>query len=337
MNRKATNVIKYLLSVGLAAVLVWFAFKGVDWKAFLDGLKETRWGYVLIFTLVSVLALFFREERWRVMMEPLDPNVKMLDAWDASNVGNIVNVVLPGAGEFVRGGYIRSKKMGYDKIMGTIVCERAWDVISVLLMLIFALVLKWDTFGSFFIANIWNPLTHSLGFSMWWIIAPILLALAGFIWGVFHWESKYEFCAKVAGTIRGLGTGIASFVHIRRKWAFVLYTLGIWITYLLMTYYNFLAIPALAHLTFFDSIFVSAVGNIASVIPVPGGLGAYHYLVALTLESIYGATWETSLLFATLSHETHALLLIILGIVSYVRLTVRLKPAKGKAARMNKK
>lgn len=325
MNRKATKVIKYLLSVGLAAVLVWFAFKGVDWKAFLDGLKETRWGYVLIFTLVSVLALFFREERWRVMMEPLDPNVKMLDAWDASNVGNIVNVVLPGAGEFVRGGYIRSKKMSYEKIMGTIVCERAWDVISVLLMLIFALVLKWDTFGSFFIANIWNPLTHSLGFSMWWIIAPILLALAIFIWGVFHWQRKYEFCAKVAGTIRGLGTGIASFVHIRRKWAFVLYTLGIWITYLLMTYYNFLAIPALAHLTFFDSIFVSAVGNIASVIPVPGGLGAYHYLVALTLESIYGATWETSLLFATLSHETHALLLIILGIVSYVRLSLRRK------------
>ncbi len=325
MNRKATKVIKYLLSVGLAAVLVWFAFRGVDWKAFLDGLRETRWGYVLIFTLVSVLALFFREERWRLMMEPLDPDVKMLDAWDASNVGNIVNVVLPGAGEFVRGGYIRSRKMSYDKIMGTIVCERAWDVFSVLLMLIIALLLKWDTFGAFFIENIWNPLTHSLGFSMWWILAPILLALAGFVWGTFHWEGKYQFCAKVAGTIRGLGTGIASFVHIRRKWAFVLYTLGIWITYLLMTYYNFKAIPALAHLTFFDSIFVSAVGNIASVIPVPGGLGAYHYLVALTLESIYGATWETSLLFATLSHETHALLLIILGIVSYVRLSLRRK------------
>ncbi len=325
MNRKATNVIKYLLSVGLAAVLVWFAFRGVDWTAFLDGLKETRWGYVLIFTLVSVLALFFREERWRVMMEPLDPDVKRLDAWDASNVGNIVNVVLPGAGEFVRGGYIRSKKMSYEKIMGTIVCERAWDVISVLLMLIFALVLKWDTFGSFFIANIWGPLTHSLGFSMWWILVPILLALAGFFWGVFHWESKSAFCAKVAGTIRGLGVGIASFVHIRRKWAFVLYTIGIWVTYLLMTYYNFKAIPALAHLTFFDSIFVSAVGNIASVIPVPGGIGAYHYLVALTLESIYGATWETSLLFATLSHETHALLLILLGIASYVRLGLRRK------------
>ena len=257
------------------------------------------------------------------MMEPLDPGVRRLDAWDASNVGNIVNVVLPGAGEFVRGGYVKSEKMGYNKILGTIVCERAWDVLSVLFLLVLALVLKWDTFGDFFISNIWNPLTHSLGFSMWWIAAPILAALAIFVWGVFHWQERYAFCAKVAGAVRGLGSGIASFVHIRRKGAFVLYTLGIWVTYLLMTYYNFLAIPALAHLNFFDSLFVSAVGNIASVIPVPGGIGAYHYLVALTLESIYGATWETSLLFATLSHETHALLLIVLGIASYVRLTAR--------------
>lgn len=323
MNKKATKVLKYLLSVGLAAVLVWFAFRGVDWKAFLEGLKETRWGYVLVFTLVSVLALFFREERWRLMMEPLDPDVKRLDAWDASNVGNLVNVVLPGAGEFIRGGYIKSNKMSYNKILGTIVCERAWDVLAVLFMLVLALVLKWNTFGEFFLTNIWNPLTHSFGFSMWWILAPILVALAVFVWGVFHWQERSPFCAKVAGAVRGLGAGIASFAHIRRKWAFVLYTIGIWVTYLLMTYYNFLAIPALAHLTFFDSLFVSAVGNIASVIPVPGGIGAYHYLVALTLESIHGATWETSLLFATLSHETHALLIILLGVASYVRLSVR--------------
>ena len=323
MNKKATKVLKYLLSVGLAAVLVWFAFRGVDWKVFWEGLQETRWGYVLVFTFVSVVALFFREERWRVMMEPLDPGVRRLDAWDASNVGNIINVVLPGAGEFVRGGYVKSGKMGYNKILGTIVCERAWDVASVLFLLLLALFLRWETFGDFFLANIWNPLAHSLGFSMWWIAGPAIVILAVFIWGVFHWQQRYPFCAKVAGAVHGLGSGMASFVHIRRKWAFVLYTIGIWVTYLLMTYYNFKAIPALAHLTFFDSLFVSAVGNIASVIPVPGGIGAYHYLVALTLQSIYGATWETSLLFATLSHETHALLLIVLGIASYVRLTAR--------------
>ena len=38
MSKKVANIIKYTLSTALAAVLVWFAFRGVDWKAFWAGL-----------------------------------------------------------------------------------------------------------------------------------------------------------------------------------------------------------------------------------------------------------------------------------------------------------
>ncbi len=322
MNRKVTKVLKYLLSFVLAGVLVWFAFRELNWQEFLDGLRETRWGYVALFTLVSILALVAREERWKIMMEPLDPGIRRIDAWDASNVGNLVNVVLPGAGEFVRCGYIKTARMGYDKTLGTVFCERAWDVVAVVIMLLVALLLQWKSLGAFFIDNIWHPFVGNAGFSLWWIIAPLLVLFAAFIWGVFNWQKKYKWCRRIADTVRGLGTGITSFVHIRRKGLFVLYTLAIWILYLLMTYYTFKAIPALDHLTFMDSLFVSSIGNIASIIPVPGGMGAYHYLVAITLENIYGASWETSLLFATLSHETHAFLIILFGILSYVRVSL---------------
>jgi hypothetical protein len=95
--------------------------------------------------------------------------------------------------------------------------------------------------------------------------------------------------------------------------------------YVLMCWAGFKALPMLDSLTFVDALFISAVGNIASVIPVPGGIGAYHYLVALTLQSIYAATWDTGILYATLCHETHAILIIVLGILSYFRLTLRKK------------
>lgn len=68
-----------------------------------------------------------------------------------------------------------------------------------------------------------------------------------------------------------------------------------------------------------DAAFLSLVGNIASVVPVPGGVGAYHYLVAAAV-GLYGHSWETGILFATLNHEIHALLIIVLGIISYVNL-----------------
>lgn len=326
MDKKAVNTIKYLLSLLLAAVLVYFAFRKVDWGAFLGGLRETSWGYFIIFIAASVVALVFREERWRAMMLTLDSGVRRLDAWDSANIGNMVNVVLPGAGEFVRCGYISSKRMGYDKALGTIVSERAWDILAVGLLFIIALSLKWNSFGAFFIENIWLPLTGSTTVSLWWVAVPVAIA-ALLVWVVYRFRNSSGVCRKAVSAVAGLWRGISSFTGVRNKWGFVLYTVGIWAMYTLMTYSVLLSVPALSHLSPVDALFISSVGNIASVIPVPGGIGAYHYLVALCLQSLYGADWDTGILAATLNHELHAVVVIVLGIFSYFALGARRRRA----------
>ena len=70
---KTSNVIKYVLSFLLAGVLVYFAFKGVDWQTFWQDLRQTRWGWVGMFIFFSVLALALREERWRAIIRPIVP------------------------------------------------------------------------------------------------------------------------------------------------------------------------------------------------------------------------------------------------------------------------
>lgn len=320
---KTSNVIKYILSFLLAAVLVYFAFRGVDWQAFWQGLLQTRWGWVGLFIFFSVLALVLREERWRAIIRPIDPEVSRPDVWDANNVGNIVNVVLPGAGEFVRCGYVSRRGLSYDKAFGTIIVERTCDILAIVLLFAIALLGGWDKFGGFFVGQIWQPLAGRLGFSLWWIVAAVVLVLGGGLWAVFHWSGSNKFCGKVAGWIKGLGAGFASIGKMERKWLFALYTVGIWASYVAMSWSGLKAIPMLSDLTFTDAVFISAVGNVASVIPVPGGIGAYHYLIALTLQSIYGVTWDTGILFATLCHEAHAILIILLGVISYAAITLR--------------
>lgn len=323
MNKKASNFIKYTFSFLLAIALVYFAFKGVDWKEFLDGLKSVRWFYIFLFFVVSVIALIFREERWKAMMEPLDKNVRRDDCWDASNVGNLVNVALPGAGEFVRCGYLVNKKMSYDKVLGTVVCERAWDVVAVVFLFIASMLFEWDRMLPFLREHIVSPIAENFSFSIWWILVPIVL-VAG-IWAFFHYGKRTKLYLKIREALVGIWLGIKSFTQMEHKWAFLLYTLGIWFMYLLMSYFTFLAIPSLEHLTLMDALFISSIGNIASVVPVPGGVGAYHYLVAMSLMTIYGSSWEAGLLCATLSHGLHAVLLILLGVLSYFVIGIRRK------------
>ena len=323
MKIKLSSVIKYTLSLAAAAVLVYFAFRGVDWGAFWQGLKQTSWGWMAVYAVASIGALFFRRLRWSSILKPLDASIRPLTVWDANNIGNIVNVVIPSVGEFTRCGIVSTKKATYDKAFGTIACERLCDTVAVIILFIVTIAVDRGTFSSFFAENIWGPLSEGLSFSLGWIVGGVVLLLAAFIWAMFHWREKSRFCGKVAGAISGLGAGFVSFSKMEHKSLFALYTLGIWVMYIIMYTCVLKAIPATAHLPFTAALFITAVGNVASIIPVPGGIGAYHYLVALTIESLFGLTHDVGILYATLNHEAHAILIIILGAISWIAWTLR--------------
>lgn len=324
MASKTGNIIKYSLSFLLAGVLVWFAFRGMDWKAFLDGLRLTRWLYIGLFFVAALVALVFRMLRWRAMLTPVIPDVTNKKTWDAANIGNLINVVLPGAGEFVRCGVVAGKGgAGYEKILGTIVMERIWDFLAVGVLFALSLALKWDTFGTFFFEQIVAPMTGRLQLNLGYLLLLFVLLLALGLWLIYRFRDRSRFCGRIVSGLKGLAQGLTSFLRMERKPLFLVYTALIWLIYVLMSYLVLKAVPGLDALSFTDALFLSAVGNIASVVPVPGGIGAFHYLLALSLSSLYAFSWETGILFATLSHEGHALLVIVLGLISYAATAAR--------------
>ena len=322
MTAKAKDIVKYSLSAALAVLLVWIAFRSVDWKVFLEDLKLTRWGYVVPFLVASVVALVLRATRWRDLLRSSGHEVPWIRVWDSHNIGNVANVALPGSGEFIRCGYVVGKN-GYGDAFGTAMMERAWDVAAVVVMIVLAIVLDRDKFGPFFVEQVWTPLAGRLSFSLWWLVALAVVLLAAFLWAVFRFRERNGLCRKVADALSSVGRGFASFAKLPRKGLFLLYTVLIWMMYLLMCFCILKAVPELSGLGLEDALFFTAVGNIASVIPVPGGIGAYHYLVALSVSTLYGGSWETGILFATLQHELHAILIIVLGVISYVAFNLR--------------
>ena len=351
MKAESKKILKIALSFALAGVFVFFAFRGIDWASFARDIRQTRWIWVLAFCVVSVGALIFRMLRWQALLRPLhggadaaesgsggsaaggadgaDGKVSALRVWDANNVGNIVNVVIPGSGEFVRCGYMTAGRASYDKVLGTVVTERICDVLAIVLLMAIAILCGREQMKQFFRTNIAGAATGQL--SLLWVLAGVLLLLAAGVWALWHFRERNAFCGKIADKLKGFAGGMTSFVRMRKKWLFIIYTIGIWTMYVLMSYSIIKAMPDLSHLGAADALFLCAIGNFASVIPVPGGIGAYHYLVALSLSGIYGVSWETGLLNATLNHELHAILILLLGAVSYISLTLQNRKVTKKA------
>lgn len=351
MKAESKKILKIALSFALAGVFVFFAFRGIDWASFAQDIRQTRWIWVLAFCVVSVGALIFRMLRWQALLRPLhggadaaesgsggsaagaadgaEGKVSALRVWDANNVGNIVNVVIPGSGEFVRCGYMTAGRASYDKVLGTVVTERICDVLAIVLLMAIAILCGSEQMKQFFRTNIASAAAGQL--SLLWVLAGVLLLLAAGVWALWHFRERNAFCGKIADKLKGFAGGMTSFVRMRKKWLFIIYTIGIWTMYVLMSYSIIKAMPELSHLGAADALFLCAIGNFASVIPVPGGIGAYHYLVALSLSGIYGVSWETGLLNATLNHELHAILILLLGAVSYISLTLQSRKAAKKA------
>ena len=351
MKAESKKILKIALSFALAGVFVFFAFRGIDWASFAQDIRQTRWIWVLAFCVVSVGALIFRMLRWQALLRPLhggadaaesgsggsaagaadgaDGKVSALRVWDANNVGNIVNVVIPGSGEFVRCGYMTGGRASYDKVLGTVVTERICDVLAIVLLMAIAILCGSEQMKQFFRTNIAGAAAGQL--SLLWVLAGVLLLLAAGVWALWHFRERNAFCGKIADKLKGFTGGMTSFVRMRKKWLFIIYTIGIWTMYVLMSYSIIKAMPDLSHLGAADALFLCAIGNFASVIPVPGGIGAYHYLVALSLSGIYGVSCETGLLNATLNHELHAILILLLGAVSYISLTLQNRKVTKKA------
>lgn len=328
MTDKARKVLKYVPSVLVAVLLVFFAFRGTDWQDFFRGLAGTDWWFILASVVVAVIALVLRAERWRSQLLPLDEDIRWSSVWHGSNIGNFLNVVIPGTGEFYRCGHVCTGKAKYDKVFGTIIMERSWDVLAIIVLLIVAAFTNTQTIAPFLQENVLTPFAHRFRFSIWWLVAAVVVFLVLAVWLVFLFKDKSKVCGKISGWMKGILSGFVSFKDVKGKPLFFIYTIGIWVMYILMTYFTFLAVPGLEHLTFADAVFISAVGNIASVIPTPGNIGPYHYLVGLAISSIYlGAEGmaASALLCATLSHGSHAILIIILGIYSYIRISLKKK------------
>ncbi len=328
-NMDFKKIMKYLASAVLAALLLWVSFREVEWSDFIEGLRGCRWGYVLLSMAAGSFAFWLRGIRWRRLLLPIDPSITRLTAFNGVNIGNISNYIFPRIGEFVRCGVItrRSapaddrpdapKKASYDKVLGTVVLERSWELLVMLLLLIVVVIGGFRRFGGFFVEQIWNPMSASLDFSIWWIVAIFAAVLAAALTALWHYRRTNAFCRKVWGIFKGILQGFSSCFRMEKPWLFFAYTALIWVMYWLMAASTIWAAPFLEGLDLIDALFLSLVGGLGFAVPVPGGIGAFHFIISLTLSTLYNIPVELGIVYATLSHTSQAITQILFGLGSY--------------------
>jgi uncharacterized protein (TIRG00374 family) len=285
MNKKLLTFLQYVLFAGLAAFFVWLSLRGMDktkWQQLHDALNRAHYWLLIPVLLLLLLSHWVRALRWRQLMQPLGYSPRKINTFLAVIIGYFVNLGAPRLGEVLKCTILaRYEKVPAHKLVGTIVAERAFDVICLFTAFGLAFVFQFDIISSLFQTSIYPLFQNKSGHLSYSRLIYIILGIVIFfiiIKVLFNRLGHINIVQKIRTIMAGIWHGLTSVKSIRNKWLFIFNTVVIWILYWLATWCGFFAINETRNLTLTDALTVLAVGSVGMIVS-PGGIGAYALLV----------------------------------------------------------
>ena len=313
-------------------LLIWWSLHQIppqEWDKFTKALAKSKFWLILPIFFILGLSHFVRALRWRLIMEPLGYKPSIMNTFLAVLIGYLANLAIPRLGEVLKCTLLaKYEKVPAEKIVGTIVAERAFDVISLGIVFLLALTLQFNVIQAGW-QQLQNASTstneHSNNGLLIFLGAVVVMLIIAVIL-YFTFKHKFETIIKSIKTILiGIWEGVISATKLKKHNLFFFYSFSIWFLYLLATYIGLYGTEGTAS-SFSTAISCLAYASIGMII-TPGGIGAYAYFMAKVLE-LNGIEYTIGLANGTLQWFSQVIIVIVLGGLALIMLPFINKQAK---------
>ncbi len=309
---KSKSILKVVLPLLLGVVLVWYSLSQISIPKLIQYFKDANYFWIALGVSLGVLSHVSRAYRWLFMAEPLGYKPKFANSFMAVYSAYLINLTLPRAGEVARASILTTyEDVPFDKGFGTIVAERVADTIMLLLIIGVALILEFKFIYNYFIDK-FNPTTLILGGA---IILVFSLGLY-----LFVKRGSSSFAIKVKSFIKGLIEGAMSIFKMKKKWAFIFFTLIIWVLYVAMFYITTFALPELSNISL-AGVLIGFIFASFSIAATNGGIGSFPEAIVIAFSLFY-IPEDPSRAFGWIMWSTQTLVIIVLGGLSLIYLPI---------------
>jgi uncharacterized protein (TIRG00374 family) len=316
----------YFLPILLAAFLLWYAYKDKDFGKMLVEFQSASIPAVLATFLTTIAAHWFRALRWNMLFEPIGYKPSKGGSFLAVMSGYFANLLVPRAGEVSRCTIIAaSEEIPIQTALGTVLAERGFDMIMLILIALTAFGLEYETLSNF-LAQLQEKYGSSSGQdpNLKLILLAVIALTAVFIFIFRKILLKIPIVSKVLEFVKGLLEGVMSVTKLRNPGLFLLYTVFIWGGYFLTTYISLKMFGFTHDLGFKAAFMLLIAGSFGIVVPVPGAVGGpFQIFVSAALVQLYGKDPEMSLTASSLMYWSQVFFSITLGGLCYLISIVR--------------
>lgn len=324
-KRKVLNIFYYLFFLAIAVFALYNCFKDIKFDEFAAQLKSANYFLIGLSVLAGILAYVIRSLRWNILINPLGYAPTAYNTYNAVMIGYMANLAVPRIGEITRCAVLnKTNKIPVDSLFGTVVTERIIDLITLFVAIVLVFLIRMEFFTRFITEKLmpqWEPTLQQTSFGFVALVVAIIIVSVVAIYFLFKWLLKLPSMAKLKKILLGLAEGLKSIFKMKDRFKFIGYTIIIWICYWLSSYLVIKALPSTIHLTAIDGLFLTVLGSLGWVVPVPGGMGSFHTFVAWGL-TMYAIPFPDGVIFATISHESQLLGMVFLGLIALISVSV---------------
>lgn len=321
MKKPVVTILQYVFFFALGVFFVWLSIRKIEhqqWLQIKGSLQRARLWLIIPVCVLLLLSHYSRALRWKILMEPLGYKPSNFNTFAAVMIGYLVNAGVPRLGEVVKCTLLsRYEKVRADKLVGTIVMERAVDLVCLLIVFCAALLFQGHIIGTYVSSLFGSFFQDQSGRTS---VAKLVAYVGGFLlfiailYTVIKRFGHIDAIGKIKNVLKGMWHGLQSIRYIKHKGLFVFHSLLIWLLYLGATTLGIFALQESAHLGIGGGLTTLAIGSVGMVL-TPGGIGAYPLLVS-SLMKVYGldeATIGTAL--GWLLWTVQTLIIVIGGLV----------------------
>lgn len=318
MRKRFFAILQYLIFLGAGIFLVWWQLKDmtdIEKQEFANAFKHANYWLVAPIVVMAMLSHVFRSLRWIYLMEPLGYQPKLKNVFAVVMIGYLANSAIPRLGEILKCTFLaRYEKLKVDKLVGTMIVERTFDILCFLIFIGLTILIQIDVIGNYIKEKIIN-IGKASGTPLWVYLLIIFFSIAVILFFTKFLFKKYpgnKVISKITIVLKGIGEGFKTIKNLQKKKQFLLMTLLIWGLYLLQVYVGFWAMEGTSHLGFKAACSVLTLATLA-MIAAPGGIGWFPLFVMETL-TIYHISSPLGKAFGWLIWGVSTGIIIVVGL-----------------------
>ena len=328
-------ILKYVVPLVITVGLCWLLMNGMDlnemWRIIRTEI-DFRWMVANISLLI--VAYIVRAARWKMQLAALGVYPSFWELCLSIFGTYSVNVVFPRLGEVWRTGFIANREDApFSTVFGSMVFDRLMDTVVVGAVTIFTFIIAGSQLHAYLSQD-----PERMQSLMAIAKSPILRALVAVgialvAWVVFS-KGGNKYVRMIRDFCVGLWQGFAVFAKMPRKALWIFYTLLIWGCFFAALWCAFRSYqPTRDLLSVYGGsamLICFVMTSISMAVPSNGGIGPYQWAMIFALsfyrDGVPELNYQNSATFANMVMGVETLMLIVLGIFTFVCIALLKKP-----------